>query len=347
MVEVDSKEINVEMDDSSTSIEIDDNNTEMNINEINVEFDSSVESIELNDDVLRMIEKNHSKLENLDYEHSGHTGFASKDDIIKDASNINYEDNFGYGADNIQNALDEAFSALDTKAESGDLDNLVSYSINQNKSDAQKARARKNIEAKKDVIDLGEIDLESYDWDMGVYLQEIIEEGEYKFAGSDGIDYILKVVHIGDNQIGQEYYSSEEGYEYKYFRTGFYDEDNKKYTWNEWTDFITYQNAINTFAPKNHVHYKQISTASNIRTYLDTFNQYGEFSISSTADKEKYWLFTDYYNVTVNGKNDYRRMQKYYSISEPWKVYSRSGLYDNVTKKTSWTVWYINEGVEE
>lgn len=226
-------------------------------------------------------------------------------------------------------------------------EDFVSYTATQNKTSVQKQRARKNIEAKRDVINLGEIDLEPYDWNIGVYLQEILEEGEYKFAGSDGIDYILKVVNISDNLIGQEYYSSEEGYEYKYFRTGFYDETNDEYTWNEWTDFITYQNASNTFSPNNHVHYKILNTASNIRTYLNTFNQYGEFSISSTADKEKYWVFTDYYNVKVNGKTEYRRMQRYYSISEPWKIYSRYGLYDNVTKKTSWTVWFVNKGVEE
>lgn len=155
------------------------------------------------------------------------------------------------------------------------------------------------------------------------------------------------MVNISENLIGQEYYSSEEGYEYKYFRTIYLDNTGNFDNATNWDNFITFDQVNELYAPKNHVHYKILNTASNIRTYLNTFNQYGEFSISSTLDKEKYWVFTDYYNVTVNGKTEYRRMQRYYSISEPWKIYSRYGLYDNVTKKTSWTVWFVNKGVEE
>jgi hypothetical protein len=345
MVEVDSKEINVEMDDSNANIEIDDNNTEININKIDVEFDSSVESIDLDDDVLRVTEKNHSKLENLDYEHSGHTGFASKADIIKDASNINYEDNVGYGVDNVQNALDEAFNSLDNKPEYADLDDLVSYSANQNKNDTQKTRARKNIEAKRDVVNLGEVDLADYDDDFDTFMNTLINEGEYKFD-NDVFTYYVEVIKL-NNYIGQSYWSTEEGYEYKYFRTIYLDNTGNFDNATNWDNFITFDQVNELYAPKDHIHYKILNTASNIRTYLDTFDQYGKFSISSTLDKEKYWVFTDYYNVKVNGKFEYRRIQRYYSISEPYKVYSRFGLYNTTTKKITWQNWYVNEGVIE
>lgn len=271
---------------------------------------------------------------------------AGLNNFSGNASDVFYEDNVGYGVDNVQDALDEAFNSLDSKAGSGELDNLVSYSINQNKNDTQKTRARKNIEAKRDVINLGEIDLADYNDDFDTFMNTLINEGEYKFD-NDVFTYYVTIIELGNFEIGQEYCSSEEGYALRYFRTIYLDNTgNFDYAIN-WDNFITFATANNTYAPKNHVHYKILNTASTIKTYLDTFNQYGEFSITSTPDKEKYWVFTDYYNVTVNGKSEYRRIQRYYSISEPWKIYSRYGLYNNTTKKINFDEWYVNEGVIE
>lgn len=238
------------------------------------------------------------------------------------ASDVTYENNLGYGVDNVQSALDEAFDTLDNKPGYEDLDNLVSYN-KQNKNDTQKATARKNISAKKDIVDLGEIDLGQYDYDIEIFLQEILEEGEYKFTGEDGLEYRLTVIKISDFEIGQEYCSSEEGYTMRYFRTIYLDDTGIFDYATDLDNFMTFGIANNAYAPKNHVHYKVLSTASTIKTYLDSFTQWGEFSISSTADKEKYWVFTDYYNVTINGKTENRRIQRYYSMSEPWKIYSR------------------------
>lgn len=97
-----------------------------------------------------VINKDHSKMKNLDFESSGHTGFASSKDIeeinnkllnyVKDenyvhtdnnytnedkekldnlenvtgkASDISYKDNTGQGVDNVQDAFDEAFSQIE------------------------------------------------------------------------------------------------------------------------------------------------------------------------------------------------------------------------------------------
>lgn len=356
-----------EMDiDMKTNIDIDIPSNEMSIDTPKIEIKK---------------EEDHNKLKNLDFENSGHTGFASSEDInkinqelskcVKDenyvhtdnnftteeknklkdlqnfsgnASDVNYEDNIGYSVDNVQDALDEIFSTLDSKAEQGDLDNLVSYN-KQNKNDTQKAMARKNISAKKDIIDLGEIDLTDYDDDFDAFMNTLTNEGQYKFF-YDVFTYNVEVVNLGE-AIGQEYCSSEEGYTLRYFRTIYLDDTEIFDYATDWDSFMTSAIANNAYAAKNHDHYKVLNTASTIKTYLDSFTQWGEFTISSTADKEKYWVFTDYYNVNVNGKIENRRIQRYYSMSEPWKIYSRFGLYNDTTKKIDFDEWYVNEGVIE
>lgn len=382
-MQIDNNNVNVDINQNNENITMESDIFEIEMN-TTADIDIDISSNEMNIDTPKIELKNeedHSKLKNLEFASSGHTGFASSEDInkinqellkcVKDedyihtdnnftteeknklkdlqnfsgnASDVAYEDNTGYGVDNVQDALDEVFNTLDSKAEQGDLDNLVSYN-KQNKSDTQKATARKNISAKKDIVDLGEIDLTDYDDDFNAFMNTLINEGQYKFF-YDVFTYNVEVVNLGE-VIGQEYCSSEEGYALRYFRTIYLDDTGIFDYATDWDSFMTFAIANNTFAPKNHVHYKIISTASTIRTYLDSFNQYGEFSITSTADKEKYWVFTDYYNVTINSKSEYRRIQRYYSMSEPWKIYSRFGLYNNVTKKISWNAWHLNEGVEE
>lgn len=236
------------------------------------------------------------------------------------ASDIDYDDNIGYGVDNVQDALDEAFNTLDNKPEYADLENLVSYN-KQNKNDTQKTTARNNILAKRDIIDLGIIDFADYNDDFDTFMNTLLNEGEYKFSDND-FTYYVKVVDLG-KVVGQEYCTSEEGYTMQYFRTVYFDDTgNFDYAVN-WDSIMTFAIASNSYAPKSHKHYKILDISSSIRTYLDSFNQYGKFSITSITDKEKYWVFTDYYNVSINGKAEYRRMQRYYSLSEPWKIYSR------------------------
>lgn len=300
--------------------------------------------------------------------------YATKDEIIKDASNINYEDNYGYGGENVQDALDMAFATLDDTPNYTDLDNYVSYNKqsntatrqnqarknigipnscvlynqNQNLAEANKFLARKNIDAKKAIKYLGEIDLSQYNDDVFEFMSTLISEGEYKFVDNyDGFTWLVNVVWLGDYVVGQSYICSEEGYEYIYYRSGYYDENTDTYSWNNWTSFLTSSQGLELFALKNHVHYNNVTTAYTIRTYLDRFTGNGDYRITSNADKELYIFSGYYYNVSVNGVAQYRRSQRYYSISEPWKVYSRFGLYNPSTKKVTWNAWHVVEGVEE
>lgn len=380
MINTDNQELNIETDNVTSSIDIDNNNVEIDINKIDVELESMVEDAEIDSDVLRIIEKDHRKLDNLDYENSGHTGFqpagnyATKDEIIKDASNINYEDNYGYGGENVQDALDIAFATLDDTPNTSDLNNYVSYNTqsktttqqnqarknigipnscvlynqNQNLNETYKLIARNNIGAKRAIKYLGEVDLSQYNDDVFEFISTLTSEGEYKFVDNrDYFTWLVNVVWLGDYLVGQSYCYSEEGYEYIYYRSGYYDENTDTYSWNEWISFLTSSQGLSLFALKNHAHYSNVTIAYTIRTYLDSFTGNGDYRIKSNLDKEMYIVSCYYYNVSVNGVAQYRRSQRYYSISEPWKIYSRFGLYNTSTKKITWNAWHVVEGVEE
>lgn len=327
----------------------------------------------INKPKINNIELNGNKtLEELEIQAAG--DYATKDEIIKDASNINYEDNYGYGGENVQDALDVVFNTLDDTPNYTDLNNYVSYSSqsktttqqnqarknigipnscvlynqNQNLAEANKFLARKNIGAKKATKNLGEIDLSQYNNDVFEFISTLTSEGEYRFVDNrDYFTWLVNVVLLGDYVVGQSYCNSEEGYEYIYYRNGYYDENTDTYSWNNWISFLTSSQGLSLFALKNHVHYSNITIANTIRTYLDDFTGNGDYRITSNLDKEIY-IFTGYYhNVSVNGAMQYRRSQRYYSISEPWKIYSRFGLYNTSTKKVTWNAWHVVEGVEE
>ena len=290
------------------------------------------------------------------------------------AINVSYKDNYGYGGENVQDALDMAFATLDETPNYSDLDNYVSYNTqsktiaqqnqarknigipnscvlynqNQNLNETYKLIARNNIDAKKSTKDLGVIDLLQYNDDVFEFISTLTSEGEYKFVDNrDYFTWLVNVVWLGDYLVGQSYCYSEEGYEYIYYRSGYYDKNTDTYSWNDWISFLTSSQGLDLFALKNHVHYSNVTTAYTIRTYLDSFTGNGDYRITSNLDKELYIVSCYYYNVSVNGVTQYRRSQRYYSISEPWKIYSRFGLYNTSTKKITWNAWHVVEGVKE
>ena len=85
---------------------------------------------------------------------------------------------------------------------------------------------------------------------------------------------------------------------------------------------------------------------SGVKVFNESVGKY-QISYFNYLDKEIYIVTCYYYAFSVNGALQYRRSQRYYSISEPWKIYSRFGLYNTSTKKTNWNAWHVVEGVEE
>lgn len=288
------------------------------------------------------------------------------------AIDVSYKDNYGYGGENVQDALDMAFATLDDTPVYSDLNNYVSYSTqsktttqqnqarknigipnacvlynqNQSLSETNKATARSNIGAKRDIIELGVIDLSDYDDDLYTFMSTLVNDGEYHFQDSwDNYDYYLKVTRVG-YLLGQEYCGSEEGYAAKYFRSGYIHYSDGSIYWDNWRMLVDTSH-LSSYAPKNHVHYTYVTTSLSIRSYLDANFNDGETRINSTSAKEEYRTEAGYFNTTVNGVSYYRRFQRYYSISEPWIIYSRFGLYNPNTKKITWEAWHVIEGVEE
>lgn len=333
-------------------------------------------------------EKDHSKLNNLDFENSGHTGFASsknieninnelskcvKDDnyvhtdnnytdedkeklenlenITIDGKTIPFEDNYGYGTpDNVQDALDYAFNEIDNRPLYSDLANHVAFHYKQVKTETQKETARKNINA-RGLKWLGEIDVDKYDGDTGNFINTLIQDGDYCFIDSyDKFYWYVSVYNIDNVLIGQTYYSSDEGYVNQYYRTGYYNENNNTVDWGEWRYNLNNISGQGMFAPKSHVHYKDISTSLSIRNYLGQYTSFGDkdLRVISSADKHLYIVRMDYYNHTnINGVYTYLRYQEYYDLEEPNKIYKRTGYYNPNTRIINWGNWYVFEGVAE
>ena len=147
-VDVDGQNINLNYDNGSSQTSMEGGKPSITIPQTTMTVESGVGSVSTGGTT------DHAKLQNLDYEHSGHTGFqkagdyALKSDIpdtsdfIKDskyvhtdnnftdedkeklddlenfsgkAQDVSYEDNYGYGGKNVQGALDKAFDTLDNK----------------------------------------------------------------------------------------------------------------------------------------------------------------------------------------------------------------------------------------
>lgn len=401
-IELNNKDLNLSIDNNDINLNLKNKNIDAEIKSNELNISTEKESLNIDFGIQRIYEKDHSKLKNLDYENSGHTGFQRAGNYIEDenyvhtdnnftdenknkldslenfsgnAVDVTYEDNHGYGGENVQDALDIVFETLDDTPNYSDLNNnYVSYSTqskttsqqnqarknigipsscvlynqNQNLSEINKLIARNNIGAKRNTRYLGEIDLSSYNDDVFEFISTLTSEGEYKFVDNrDYFTWFVNVIELGDYLVGQSYCNSEEGYEYTYYRSGYYDEGTDSYAWNNWVSFMTSSQGLQLFALKNHVHYNNVTIAYTIRTYLDNFTGNGDYRVTSNIDKELYILNCYYYNVSVNGATQYRRSQRYYSISEPWKVYSRFGLYNTSTKKITWNAWHVIEGVEE
>lgn len=86
---------------------------------------------------------------------------------------------------------------------------------------------------------------------MFEFISTLTSEGEYKFVDNrDYFTWLVNVVWLGDYLVGQSYCYSEEGYEYIYYRSGYYDKDTDTYTWNDWTSFLTSSQGLELFALK-------------------------------------------------------------------------------------------------
>lgn len=87
------------------------------------------------------------------------------------------------------------------------------------------------------VTDLGNFDIEDYDWDIWNYLADKTESGFYTaYEEQDGFNYYITVQRSGD-VVYQEYWSTEENSLVRYMRSGVY--DGEEWSWDDMTSNVT------------------------------------------------------------------------------------------------------------
>ena len=199
--------------------------------------------------------------------------------------------------------------------------------------------------------DLGYIELDDYDGDVFLFMNEITSDGKYKFVDSyDEFTWLLEVETV-DNRIGQRYWYEEEGFNIQYYRDGWYNEDEDIYEWKDWTNYLDWNTADYMFARKEHYHYSSVNT-SNIRTWLDSASidyLVREYNVYQNSDKKLFYVRVFANNYILNNAWKCMRYQEYYDIEEPSKIYKRVGTAKNTSSSATvtWGSWYVFEGYEE
>ena len=104
-------------------------------------------------------------------------------------------------------------------------------------------------------VDLGELDIEDYDWDFWAYLDDKTESGFYHiYEIQDGFDYFFRVERAG-SVCYQEWWYAEEGSLMRMCRNGWQNGDT--FDWGDSTEWITSENAYSSFALKGQTYTKQ------------------------------------------------------------------------------------------
>ena len=103
-----------------------------------------------------------------------------------------------------------------------------------------------------EIIDLGEFDMEEYDWEISTNINDLTDTGFYHaYEIQDGFDYWIEVKNA-DSAIQQSYFYSEEP-DIEYTRVGY--TSSTPIEWGEWTIKVTSDYADRVYAHLNHVHY--------------------------------------------------------------------------------------------
>ena len=211
---------------------------------------------------------------------------------------------------------------------------------------------KKYVDNKFNGTDLGYIDLDEYDGDVYLFMGTITNEGKYIFTDSyDEFVWFLEVETAG-NRVGQRYWYQEEGFMSQYYRDGSYNEDEDRYEWNEWINYMDWNTADYMFARKDHYHYSSVTTTSDIREWLDRASidySVREYNIYQNSDKKLFYVRVFANNYVANNTWKYMRYQEYYDIEEPSKVYKRAGTAKSANNNASvtWGNWYTFEGIME
>lgn len=142
---------------------------------------------------------------------------------------------------------------------------------------------QEELAGKYDYTDLGNIDLDPYDYDIWAYIDAnpLTESGHYiAHEIADDFDYYIIVERAGDC-IYQEYWYTEEGSQSRYIRTGRY-EDNE-WVYDTYTSPV-YQEQMSNYYPKWQTYTKQ-ETYNLLSSKVDTTTLQNNYYDKDTVDE--------------------------------------------------------------
>lgn len=177
------------------------------------------------------------------------------------------------------------------------------------------------------------IDLGTFD-DVMAKMDELLEDGRYRLWTDDPFCYSVEVERLGDNYVGQTHWSTEEGRGNIYFRTAWH--NGEEWEWlTEWTPHVT-QDWLNQYALKTHKHRQAMN--ADFESWIQTFRE-GQYQINVQAEAKSY--IVDQYVFNNRPVTTIHVCQRYFEISEPWKVNVRHGTTNGNYVLVDWDDWVV------
>ena len=190
------------------------------------------------------------------------------------------------------------------------------------------------------VIDLGYVDAEEYDYDLEVFLDSLLESGNYKLLWGDGDDFeyfvvVESLMEDGNGWVYHQYWYTEEGSRYIYNRSSFYEDGELVDSYTD--NYLTLNDASVMFASSGHSHYDSASKAMSVWDFCNssdlTFNNTKPFIIYKDTLNDENWLIERYIPLSRPAN----RLIRVTALGDASKIYQRSGLYSANT--TTWGEW--------
>lgn len=189
------------------------------------------------------------------------------------------------------------------------------------------------------IIDLGYIDPDDYDWDIGAYLCTVTEPGFYKFT-FDEFDYFANCEKLtyGDTiYLLHKYWGVEETGRYVYYHSAVIEDG--EIVDESLTNYLTFEDANNTFAYIYHNHFQSYQGEQTV----------WEFCNGNTIDYQTHrWLsiyrdnnLRKQYTIEVYSASasPIYRFMRVTDISDGSCFYQRTGTY-TAREGMTWGNWY-------
>lgn len=187
------------------------------------------------------------------------------------------------------------------------------------------------------VQDLGYIDGEAYDWDIEAFLNTLQETGSYTFLWDEFKYFVdIKAVEVdGTTTVQQIFWGTEEGPSATAYRNIVVEAG--EIVSADTLTYLTFQEANNIFASKNHQHFRTDNKAVSVWDYCDgnqiRMQNGSPIFYTDTLNSRQYIIET--WQAIRQPTYNY---QKVTDLIDSNVFYQRSGLYQS--GRTNWGNWY-------